>query len=119
MFLCTIEPLILTGKLLLTALKTVISSPKFTDFVTISNKNNCDSLYFHKKVHKKTLDLLKFTQNPPFPLTQCPQCQAAKTRNEQTNLQPTLNKGRGGVSLFFFTKCRYMICVIITINNKK
>ena len=26
---------------------------------------------FIKKVHKKTLDLLKVTQNPPFPLTQC------------------------------------------------
>ena len=38
---------------------------------TISDKNNWDSLYFHKKVHKKTLDLLKVTQNPPFPLTQC------------------------------------------------
>ena len=71
MFLCTIEPSTLTGKLLLTALKSVISSPKFTNFVTISDKNNCDSLYSQKKVHKKTLDLLKVTQNPPFPLTQC------------------------------------------------
>ena len=38
---------------------------------TISDKNNRDSLYFQKKVHKKTLDLLKVTQNLPFPLTQC------------------------------------------------
>ena len=26
---------------------------------------------FIKKVHKKTLGLVKVTQNPPFPLTQC------------------------------------------------
>ena len=26
---------------------------------------------FIKKVYKKTLDLLKVTQNSPFPLTQC------------------------------------------------
>ena len=71
MFLCTIEPLILTGKLLLTALKSVITSPKFTNFVTIGDKNNGDSLYFSKKVHKKTLDLLRVTQKPPFSLTQC------------------------------------------------
>ena len=40
MFLCTIEPLILTAKLLLTALKSVITSHKFTNFVTIGDKNN-------------------------------------------------------------------------------
>ena len=71
MLLFTKEPLILTGKLLLTALKSVISSPKFTNVETISDKNNWDSLYFHKKVNKKTLGLVKVTQNPTFPLTQC------------------------------------------------
>ena len=70
MFLCTIESKILNGKLLLTALKSVITSAKFTNFVTISDKNNRDSLYFHKKAHKKTLDLLKVIKNPPFSLTQ-------------------------------------------------
>ena len=52
------------------------------------------------------LDLLKVTQSPPFPPTQCctkPEeaCQAKKTRNEQINLQPTLNKGGRCVSLTF------------------
>ena len=71
MFLCTKEPLILTGKLLLTALKSVISSPKFTNLETISEESNWDSLYCLKKVHKKKLGLVKFIQNPPFPLNQC------------------------------------------------
>ena len=47
-----------------------------------------------------TLDLVKVTQKSPFPLTQCcakPEkaCQSGKTRNEQTNWQPTLNKREG------------------------
>ena len=86
MFLCTIEPLIFTGKLLLTALKSVITSPKFTNFV-------------------------KLSRIPPPPwLNVVPSlkkhCQAAKTTNEQANLQPTLNKGGGGMSLtIFVTDC--------------
>ena len=38
---------------------------------TISEKSFWDSLYFHKTVYKKILDLLKVTQNPPSSLTQC------------------------------------------------
>ena len=34
---------------------------------TISDKNNWESLYFYKKVHQKTLDLLKVTLNLPSP----------------------------------------------------
>ena len=49
----------------------LLSSQKFTNFVTLSEKNNWNSLYFHKKVYKKTLDLHKVTQNPPFSLIQC------------------------------------------------
>ena len=78
---------------------------------TISDKNNWHSLYFHKKVYKKTLDLLKVTQNSPYPwLDIVPSlkktCQAEEIRNEQTDLQPTLNKGGGGASLtIFVTDC--------------
>ena len=43
---------------------------KREELATVSDRNNRDSLYFHKKVQKKTLDLLKVTQNPNFPLTQ-------------------------------------------------
>ena len=71
MFLCTIEPLILTGKLLLTALKSVITSPKLTNFVTIGDKIIETHYISVKKVHKKTLDLLRVIQKTPFPLTQC------------------------------------------------
>ena len=59
------------------------------------------------------LDLLKDTQNSPFPLwlNVVPSleklCQAVVVRNDQANLQPTLNKGAGGVSLpIFVTDCR-------------
>ena len=41
----------------------LFSSTNFTNFVTISYKNNWESLYFHKIVCKKTLNLLKVTQN--------------------------------------------------------
>ena len=41
----------------------LFSSTNFTNFVTISDKNNWDSLYFHEIVYKKTLSLLKVTQN--------------------------------------------------------
>ena len=71
----------------------LLSSPKFTNFVTISDKNNWDLLYFHKKVHKKTLYLLKVIQNPPPPWLNVVSTlkkprEAVKTKNEQ----PICNK---------------------------
>ena len=75
----------------------LLSSPKFTNFVTIIDKNNWDSLYFHKKV-QTCLKLHKIL--PPPWLNVVPSlkkpCQAVEIRNEQANLQPTLNKGGGG-----------------------
>ena len=64
---------------------------------TINDKNNRDSQYFHKKVYKKTLDLLKVTQNSLFYLTQyCPKLEEAMSGSgdkgdsgEPENLQPT------------------------------
>ena len=40
---------------------------KWNLILTISHKNYWDSLYFHVKVKKKVLNLLKDTQNFPFP----------------------------------------------------
>ena len=65
----------------------LLSSPKFTTFTQIHDKNNWDSLYFYKKVHKKTFDLLKITQNSPSPWLNDVRslkkpCDAVKTRNE-------------------------------------
>ena len=94
--------------------KVLLSSPKFNNFMTMSDKNNWDSLYFHKKVYKNTLDLLKVTQNPPSPWLNVVSslkkpCQAVETRNEQTDLLPTLKKGGGCASLtIFVTDCRYV-----------
>ena len=56
---------------------------------------------------KKVLDLLKDTQNSPFPwFNVVPSleklCQAMVGRNDQTNLQPTLNNGAGGASFTIF-----------------
>ena len=76
------------------------SSPKFTNFVTISDKNNWDSLYFHKKVHKKTLELHKVTQNPPshwlnvVPSLKKPR-KVVKTRNEQPICNQHWMRGEG------------------------
>ena len=57
------------------------------------------------------LDLLKYTQNLPYtwfdivPSTE-KLCQAVVPRNDQANLQPTLNEGTGCVSLtIFVTDC--------------
>ena len=95
----------------------LLFSPKFTNFVTISDKNNSDSLYFHKKVHKKILELLKVTQNSPstwlnvVPSLKKP-CSHAGSEEYKwaANLQPTLNKGRGGSSLtIFFTDCSLIL----------
>ena len=67
---------------------------------TSSDKNNWDSLYFHKKIHKKTLGLLKVTQNPPSPwLNVVPSlkkpCKAMKTRNEQPICNQHWIRGQG------------------------
>ena len=57
------------------------------------------------------LDLLKNTQNSSSPWFNVVSsleklCQAVVARNDQANLQPTLNKGAGGQSLtIFVTDC--------------
>ena len=56
---------------------------------------------------KKILDLLKDTQNFPYPwFNVVPSleklCQAVVTMNDQRNLQPTLNKTARGASLTIF-----------------
>ena len=65
MFLCAIEPLILTGKLRLTALKSVISSPKFTSFVAISDKIT-EAHYIFIKTSTKRQTCLKLPRIPPL-----------------------------------------------------
>ena len=66
----------------------------------------------HLQRHKDIC--LKLPRIPPSPrLNVVPSlkkpCQAAKTRNEQANLQPTLNKGGGGASLtIFVTDCSFI-----------
>ena len=68
--------------------------------------------YFYEKVLKKMLDLLKDTQNSPSSwFNVVPSLeklyQAVLVRNDQVNLQPTLNKGAGDASLtIFLTDCR-------------
>ena len=68
--------------------------------------------YFYEKVLKKMLDLLKDTQNSPsswFNVVPSLEklSQAVLVRNDQVNLQPTMNKGAGGASLtIFVTDCR-------------
>ena len=68
--------------------------------------------YFYEKVLKKMLDLLKDTQNSPSSwFNVVPSLeklyQAVLVRNDQVNLQPTMNKGAGGASLtIFVTDCR-------------
>ena len=52
-------------------------------------------------------DMLKDTQNLPCPWFNVvpsleKQCQVVVARNEQANLQPTLNKGKGRASLTIF-----------------
>ena len=70
----------------------MLSLPKFPNFVIITDKSNWDSLYFYKKVHKKTLDLLKVTQSPPSSwLKDAPRlkkpCEAVKARNVVNNIE--------------------------------
>ena len=80
----------------------LLASPKFTNFVRISDKRNWDSQYFHKKVHKEILDLL----------TQCcvkpkEAMHGSEDQKWSANLQRTLNKGVGGASLTIFAAdCR-------------
>ena len=72
---------------------------------------------FSWKSPKKLLHLLRDTQNSPSPLVKC--CvkngkamlfQAVVARNDQGNMQPTLNKESGGASLTIFViDCRYQI----------
>ena len=54
---------------------------------------------FSWKSPKKMLDLLKDTQSSPSPLVQCcvksGKAMPVVARNDQGNLQPTLNKGAG------------------------
>ena len=64
-------------------------------------KNNWDSLYFHKKIHKKTLDLLKVTQNPPPPNSML--CQSWRSHARQWRLEMSCQfntnieyRGKGG-----------------------
>ena len=77
-------------------------------WATISDKNNWDSLYFHKKVPKKTLDLLKVTQNPSSPWLNAPPslkkpCEAAKTRNELPICNQHWIRGKGRRVLQFLS----------------
>ena len=66
---------------------------------------------FSWKSPNKVLDLLKGTQNFPSPwFNVVPSlgklCQALLARNDQANLQPTLNKEAGGAILtIFMTDC--------------
>ena len=56
------------------------------------------------KSPKKMFDMLKDTKNFLYPWLKL--CQVVVARNEQTNLQPTLNKGTGDASLtIFVTDC--------------
>ena len=65
-----------------------LSSPKSTNFMTISDKKIIETHYaFIKKFHKKTIDFLKITQNHPSPwlsvvLGLKKPCKAVKNRNE-------------------------------------
>ena len=66
---------------------------------------------FSGKSPKKMLDLLKDPRiTPPLWFNVVPSleklCQVVVARNDQANLQPTLNKGAGGASLtIFVTDC--------------
>ena len=78
----------------------LLFSVKFTNFVIISDKNNWYSPYFHKNLHKKTLDLVKVTQNPPPLWINVVQslkkpCETVKTRNEQEICNQHWIRGEG------------------------
>ena len=66
--------------------------------MTISNKNYWDSPHFYKKIPKKG------SQSLPYSLTQCGTklWPVVQSRNEQANLQPTSNEGKGVGSLKTF-----------------
>ena len=84
---------------------------RILDTATISHKDHCDSLYFHKIVLKKCYTCLKDTPNSPplwFNVVPSPEklCQAVVVINDQANLQPKLNKGAGDASVtIFVTDC--------------
>ena len=75
--------------------------------------NQWDSLYFHKKVHKKTLDLLKVTQFPFFPLNQCcvkpeeamPGSEHQKRAEKFANNIQWGEGGAGASLIIFITDC--------------
>ena len=77
------------------------------------NQDIFDPLYFHEKVLRNVRIAQRYLESPPW-FNTVPSleklCQAVVARNEQGNVQPTLNKGAEGASLtVFVTECRLCI----------
>ena len=94
------------------SLKSIILCTEIRQFRDNQSQKLLRPIIFSRKNPKKVLNLLKDTQNSPSPwFNIVPSleklCQAVEEKNDQADLQPTLNKGIGGASLtIFVTDCR-------------